>query len=69
MFNGMTCKLVNILVTVMFDKFITFYNCQLSKLNGNNYHHRSIQMRVLYKSLELWSIVVEELREPTGDIE
>ncbi|KAL4556860.1 hypothetical protein LXL04_035025 [Taraxacum kok-saghyz] len=39
-------------------------NPQLPKLNGKNYHHWSIQMKVLFQSQELWDVVEEKFEEP-----
>ena len=35
---------------------------QLPKLNGRNYHQRSIQMRVLYESQDPWQIVEKDIQ-------
>ncbi|KAI3708032.1 hypothetical protein L2E82_37034 [Cichorium intybus] len=37
---------------------------QLPKLNGRNYYHWSIQMKVLFESQDLWDVVKEGYEEP-----
>lgn len=37
---------------------------QLPRLNGKNYYHWSIQMKVLYESQDLWSVVESGVNEP-----
>ncbi|KAJ9546432.1 hypothetical protein OSB04_018975 [Centaurea solstitialis] len=40
------------------------YQTQLPKLNGRNYFHWSIQMKVMFESQDLWQIIEEGLTEP-----
>ncbi|KAI3509130.1 hypothetical protein L1887_24156 [Cichorium endivia] len=38
---------------------------QLPKLNGSNYYHWNIQMKVLFESQDLWEIIENGISEPT----
>ncbi|KAL4573701.1 hypothetical protein LXL04_020516 [Taraxacum kok-saghyz] len=42
----------------------TLVNSQLPKFNGNNYHHWSIQMKVLCEAQDLWDIVKYGIDKP-----
>lgn len=42
---------------------------QLPKLNGRNYYHWSIQLKVLFESLDLWDIIEDGLEDPDDEDE
>lgn len=39
------------------------FHALLPKLNGNNYHHWSVQLKVLFESQDLWGIVENGINE------